>query len=294
MPQYICSIMELHGIKTSELYIPLTQERRIRIPWRLEGVGKLTTPPELDYDFADHGNLEFCLRLSSPEEYAEDIVGEQVFRSTFPHLFIKQPHRRHRYKVRGARNAVFFIYPSSAEEVFKAHGMNLDDASVEFELTPGLREMLEEFNSLFERSQEPGSAERFDLLCFRILENIFLQDASGDKNSDDENRIRAAASYLQFHLNLPLKIDGLCERFGMSRRNMFRYWKKIYGMPPAAYFFELKMREAARLLSTRHFRIKETASMLGFENTAYFIQAFRRRYGTTPARYRTMHINRNV
>ena len=268
-----------------EKYVYLPQGRKISLPFRLDAVGTVQTPPLLDYDFNDHGNLEFCLRLSSTEPEAYDELDGIHYSSGFPHLFIKSPHCRHRYKVLGKRNAIFFIYPSGSVPLFESVGMHLTPAALEFQITPELSRLLREFRNLCRHSQEHNVADRFDLHCLRILQVIYLQQPHSPQRRY-EKEIREIASYFQVNLDTHLRGEEVGEMFGLSRRNFFRYWKLYYPKPPAEYLTDLRMREAIRLLTTRPLQIQEIAAVLGYADCAYFIRTFRSRTGLTPGEYR--------
>jgi len=270
--------------------IDLGQKRDILFPFPLVRVGEVNTPERASYNIRDHGHLEFCLRLTSEEPEAVDELDGRIYRYGFPHLFIKKPGVFHRYTVNSSRYAVYLIYSSEMTSRFEACGMVLDPPGIEFKLTTELEKQLAGFLDLFPVSQEHGMAEKFDLCAFQLLESIYLQrSAPSGANSESDRRIREMASYLQLHFTAGINMDVLCQKFNVSRRSFFRHWARHYDISPLQYIMDLRIREAARLLSTQNLQVQEIADRLGFDNCAYFIQAFRRHHdGMTPGEFRRL------
>ncbi len=269
------------------MYVDLSHKRDIKFPFMLETAGVIQTSNSEHYSM-DYHSLEFCLRLSSRENEAVDELDGKIYRNRFPHLFIKRSGVRHRYAIKSSRYAIFLIYPATLEPAFAAVGIPVDEPGVEFKLTPELEKLLEVFLELIPRSQNRGVAEKFDMIGFQIIENIFMQKLLPEESENIiDHTIREIASYLQVHFTDDIDMDNICHKFGLSRRSFFRNWSRLYERTPLQYILDLKIREAERLLLTRDIRIKEIAAVLGFENHSYFIQAFRRTHnGTTPGEFR--------
>lgn len=268
--------------------IELTQKRTIRFPFPLMRVGEVSTPDYDDLTIRDHEHLEFCIRLSSGEAEAIDELDGKIYKYGFPHLFIKKPGVLHHYTIKSQRRAFFFIYSSEVISLFETCGMDLTSPGIEFNLTPKLQDLLDELTSMLPDSQKYGMAEKFDLIAFQILENIYLQSpVSSGENRENDNSIREIASYLQMNFTKKIDFNELCHKFGISRRSFFRHWAKHYDRTPLQYVMDLKISEAERLLSSNYFQVQEISSRLGFDNSAYFIRAFRRYHdGMTPGEFR--------
>ncbi len=279
--------IELMPNESKTTYVDLSHKRDIEFPFMLNTAGIIQTSDLEHYDMNYH-TLEFCLRLSSEEEEAVDELGGKIYRNQFPHLFIKRAGVRHRYTINSSRHAIFLIYPPELESAFSAIGISVESPGFEFKLTSELEKLLDIFLALIPQSQNRGIAEKFDMISFQIIENIFMQKflpKASESSTDDI--IREIASYLQVHFADTIDLNSICRKFGISRRSFFRNWSRLYDHTPLQYILDLKLREAERLLLTRDIRIKEVAAMLGFDNHSYFIQAFRRTHGgITPGEFR--------
>ncbi|MBN2641354.1 MAG: helix-turn-helix transcriptional regulator [Victivallales bacterium] len=270
------------------IYVHLNQQRDILFPLPLSTAGIIRTPDVCDHHFYRGGELEFCLRLASEEEEAEDELNGELYRHRFPHLLIKRGGVSHRYSIKASRQAIFLIYPAELEAAFIACGMAVSPPGIEFEITSELEGLLEEFFALIPHSQNRGMAEKFDVLSFRIIQSIYMQKFVPDGPDDDTGAIiRRIASYLQLHYMDEIDIDALCRRYGMSRRGFFRNWAVHYSCTPHQYIMDLRMREAERLLGIIGLQVQEVSACLGFKNHSYFIQVFRRyHHGVTPGEFR--------
>lgn len=75
---------------------------------------------------------------------------------------------------------------------------------------------------------------------------------------------------------------------GVSSAYLSRVFKKGMGISFTAYANALKLKEAEKLLLGTDTSVTEIAEHVGFSTVAYFISAFRTRYGITPAKYRKL------
>lgn len=268
-------------------YIDLSQKRDIQFPFLLDKVGVINTEEQVTYNL-NYNTLEFCLRLQSDEDVAIDELDGDIFTNRFPHLFIKRPGANHRYTMRSSRYACFFIYPAELMTEFEKIGMGMNPPGIEFEITSEMENLLTIFHELIPRSHTRGAAEKFDLLAFQMLENIYMQKFTPQTDKDTVDcKIREIASYFQLHYNSKIDLDEICRKFGISRRCFFRNWAKHYDHSPSQYITDLKIREAIQLLSIPNLHVREIAEQLGFDNHSYFIQVFRRHNnGMTPGEYR--------
>lgn len=267
--------------------LQLEQPREFRTPFQVRSFGSTVTPGNENYRFACRNELEFCFRLNSEEEYAEDILDNQRYRNTFPHLFVKLPGVSYQYRIQAQRTAFFLIY--SAEDLgrFEAAGLSFSPPGFEFELTAELQAIFAQLNALFPFSQQRGIAEKVDLLGLQLIEEICIRQAQErHPGTIYEQSIRAIASELQLHPEHIPDFDQLAAQHGLSRRSFFRYWRHYYSISPARYHFEAKMLQAQHLLTDGNWPVARVATHLGFHNSTYFIQAFKRHFHTTPGRSR--------
>jgi AraC family transcriptional regulator len=106
----------------------------------------------------------------------------------------------------------------------------------------------------------------------------------GKFGARDTDRLRA---FIEEHLCSDLRIERLAASVGMSPWYFAKMFKATFGESPHAFVLERRIEAACRLLRREPDRpVVDIANEFGFSSQAHFTDAFRRRVGTTPARWR--------
>lgn len=84
-------------------------------------------------------------------------------------------------------------------------------------------------------------------------------------------------------------ISELAREVGLSRSTLVERFSRYLSEPPMAYLTGWRLRLAAQALTTTPRGIAEIASDVGYESEAAFNRAFKRAFGSPPARYRREH-----
>ncbi len=92
--------------------------------------------------------------------------------------------------------------------------------------------------------------------------------------------------YLWENLDKNLTLDDLAAKAGISKFHLSRRFTGAAGIPPMAYFLQLKIRRACEILDTTDLKVREIGESLGFNTANYFSESFKRITGTTPSLYR--------
>lgn len=100
------------------------------------------------------------------------------------------------------------------------------------------------------------------------------------------SRIQDAILYLNTDYMNPISVQDVLESCGLSRSHFHALFKQETGQTFVDYLSGLRCSRAAELLVTTDRTVLEIASDCGFNNLSHFYHLFRRRYGTSPARYR--------
>jgi len=102
--------------------------------------------------------------------------------------------------------------------------------------------------------------------------------------SRDIQRLR---SLVVDHPSADLRIERLADAVAMSPHHFARMFKATFGQTPHAYVLERRIEAACQALRCEPERpIADVAGACGFANQSHFTEAFRRRTGLTPARWR--------
>ena len=100
------------------------------------------------------------------------------------------------------------------------------------------------------------------------------------------SRMERALNYINEHFTEQLDLKYLSHLSALSVSQFIRRFKSSYGSTPINYQLELRFNEASRLLRESNLSISEISYWSGFESSAYFATAFKRKYAMSPREYR--------
>ena len=109
------------------------------------------------------------------------------------------------------------------------------------------------------------------------------------ENSDEKllNRIMAV---INANLNnSDLNIEMICEEVGISRVHLHRKMKELTNQTPHDFIRNLRLKQAARLLSKKGQNITEVMYRCGFNSATSFSTMFKKMYGLSPRDYKREH-----
>ena len=95
--------------------------------------------------------------------------------------------------------------------------------------------------------------------------------------------------YLDINYSEPITLDTLTELTHMNKYYMAHSFAKYTGQSPIQYLNQRRMEAACTLLKDTDHSISSISSAVGFSSQSYFTQAFRKKYGMTPIKYRQEH-----
>ena len=84
----------------------------------------------------------------------------------------------------------------------------------------------------------------------------------------------------------PWTIASLAHQAGISRSVLAERFRNYLGEPPLAYLTRWRLQLGAQMLSSSSDSIAQIASKVGYESEQAFNRAFKRKFGSPPARYR--------
>jgi transcriptional regulator GlxA family with amidase domain len=107
-----------------------------------------------------------------------------------------------------------------------------------------------------------------------------MQTLSSDRFAD-------LAAWIVGHLDEDLRVERLAGQVNLSPRHFSRLFAEVFGCAPARYVEDLRLSEARRMLCQDAVSIQRTAAAVGFASPDVFGRAFERRFGLSPAEYRS-------
>ena len=97
---------------------------------------------------------------------------------------------------------------------------------------------------------------------------------------------RQLKEYLDEHYMNDVTLESLSSSIFVSKFHLSREFKKEVGISPIKYVISKRVNEASRLLLETNLPIKDIAIQVGYPNSAYFSQTFKRVTGKTPSEFR--------
>ena len=111
------------------------------------------------------------------------------------------------------------------------------------------------------------------------LDNVTLESADDKLLARIMNVVNANLS------NSDLNIDMICSEVGISRVHLHRKMKELTNQTPHDFIRNLRLKQAARLLSHKGQSITEVMYRCGFNSATSFSTMFKKMYGVSPREY---------
>ncbi|MGH9600916.1 MAG: AraC family transcriptional regulator [Terriglobales bacterium] len=96
-----------------------------------------------------------------------------------------------------------------------------------------------------------------------------------------------ALALVHRHPSNPWTIAELASRVGVSRSVLAERFRHFLGVPPMAYLTRWRLQLGAQLLASTNHSVAQIAAEVGYESEPAFNRAFKREFGSPPARFRT-------
>jgi transcriptional regulator GlxA family with amidase domain len=106
--------------------------------------------------------------------------------------------------------------------------------------------------------------------------------------------VRKAEIWLAAHYRKPHAVGAVVKHCGIPERSLKRRFSTATGSTLINYVQNLRIEEAKRMLEAEDRGADEIATLVGYENAAFFRRLFKRSTGLTPGAYRRMFRPLNV
>ena len=105
-------------------------------------------------------------------------------------------------------------------------------------------------------------------------------------SGSDTHMLQRLNEFIAQHINeVDLSVNDLASAVYMSRSNLFRRLKALYGITPNEYLRRKRLLLAAALLRQNRYTISDVCFMVGFSSPSYFASCFRKQFGILPKNY---------
>lgn len=175
----------------------------------------------------------------------------------------------------------FVMGGSLAEEALEQVGLTRTHYHRAFALDVRLEV---ELADLLEERTPAGEAELFhaQAVMYKLLASLAEQARYPDQTAWWDK----AKGYMELHAAEGLRVEDVASYVGIHRSHFSTLFHAKFGIPPAAFLRELRLRKAQQLLDDRSRSVTEIALTLGFPDVYSFSRAFRVQYGKSPAAWR--------
>jgi AraC-like DNA-binding protein len=98
--------------------------------------------------------------------------------------------------------------------------------------------------------------------------------------------VGAALAHLHRDPEFPWTVASLAQRVGVSRSVLAARFRHYLGEPPMTYLSRWRLQLGARMLTSTSFSVARISGEVGYESEPAFNRAFKREFGSPPARFR--------
>ena len=127
---------------------------------------------------------------------------------------------------------------------------------------------------------------------FELMSLYFSKDKEMDIEqcpflSDDNNikKIKKAKEIIISRMIEPPTLQELAKEVDISLKKLKQGFKQVYGATVFSFLIDYKMQVSKRLLSSGNYNVNEVALRVGYSTATHFINAFKKKFGTTPKKY---------
>lgn len=146
------------------------------------------------------------------------------------------------------------------------------------------------------RSELPGSrlfarALGEQLALHLVRHHVTMHPAAGGSGSGSSarfapSRIERIQRFVNEHLGDDLSLASIAESVGLRTHHFARLFRNTFAMSPHQFVLKARLDRATELLRDVRRSIGEVADMTGFADQSHLTRCFKRRYGTSPHRWR--------
>lgn len=101
----------------------------------------------------------------------------------------------------------------------------------------------------------------------------------------DNEFLQKATELVIQHLNGPYSVEELSRDLCMERTGLYKKLTALLEQSPSLFIRNVRLQQAARLLTDGNSSISEVAIQTGFSSSSYFSKCFQERYGCKPSEY---------
>lgn len=150
-----------------------------------------------------------------------------------------------------------------------------------------MREAFEEVYVCLNYHFSDGGLQTMSSELMRLLARIKLHKSHFHPQRQSlEQRVIDTMDFMVRHLDVPLTLDDLATRAGLSATYYSKLFKDRNSVSPMSWFIARKIGKACEFLTETDLSVQEIAMKLGYVDPYYFSRIFKKIQGVAPANYR--------
>lgn len=116
--------------------------------------------------------------------------------------------------------------------------------------------------------------------------NLIAQIATGSGRLPEIHLMKRVTDNMEHNFAEPYDPMRYADMLNLSVSRFDHLFKQYIGIPPYAYYINLRIANARNLLEGTSLKIKDIATKCGYQDAMYFTQAFKKETGKTPSAWR--------
>lgn len=245
-----------------------------------------------------HPHCEMMIVLNNAN--AKCSINGNVYYIKRPFIAFFAPFCLHQVDFRGKKDEgrfVYYFYNSFTDaypEVFEEFNAYMKSTAIIFEITDEMAETLLPYHEEAMRTLDDPLLSK---LLFMTATHILMNKKNECNQINMSNKLPQMVSIIKYiteHFQEDITCESVARHFFMSRAKLNRDFHEYTNSHFHRFLDELRINKSKFMLK-QGYSISEIASSVGFENSSYFCQFFKKIEGVTPLQYsKKYHYPRNI
>lgn len=129
---------------------------------------------------------------------------------------------------------------------------------------------------------------RLQGFLYQLLGLMVKKDEEYDSSPTNVNTAERINQYVSANYQQDISIDSLARFANMHRSSLYRYMKKNFGVSPIEFVINYRLEKALFMLKNSERNTSQIAFACGFNDTACFCKAFKKKFKKTPSEARKL------
>ena len=157
---------------------------------------------------------------------------------------------------------------------------------------PQIKEYIEKILVTWERHEPAYDIEvkslTYSLIAYLIKNHVanFLSDSAVQFRKNKPKTINEIIMHISKNYHTHMTTSSLADKFHLTEQHLCTIFKRATGKTPIDYINRRRVYTAATYLKTTNKRITDIALNVGFGDSHYFTQVFKKYMGVSPREYR--------